>query len=162
MSDYDRPDETIDPLVRQFLKSQEDQVDGEAFLGRLRSRRRRRRLTRLPLRRALLAAAAGLLVAAGIFVVLHGKRPPASAGPLVAMGAARDALGGAWGAAGNAAAAALSAARDPVHRLSEVRPSVSDAADRAETWLNRALRPPDQSLDRGDDPLSPSTEETES
>jgi hypothetical protein len=64
----------IDGLLRQFLQSEEGQVDAGALAEGVRRRRLRRRVVRLGA--ALSAAAALVLIVAG--VLLHGGTPPAS------------------------------------------------------------------------------------
>ena len=165
MSDQDRQDSAVDRLVEQFLKSRQDDVDARAFLERLKARRERRRILRMPGRKVLAAAAAVLLLAVGVLVALS-QRAPTGRGYALSIRSLQDALCAdlrpAWRGANTAAAAAVRAAREPLRELSRAGASVPGAAGRAGAWLNRALRDKRQSPDESDGPVTPHTEETNS
>ena len=164
MSDGREPEDALERLVWRFLKSQEDDVDAEAFLARLRARRQRRpvRFT-VPV---MLAAAAGLLIALGVFVAISRgvrQRPAARVQPLAMQpleDALREELGAAWGGFSSARAAAVRAGKASLLELAEARPALPDLAGRPSLWLDGALNDAGQNHERSDHPLVPVRKET--
>ena len=140
------PEDAIDRLVRQLLKSGEEQVDVQAFVDRLNEarRRRRRRVRLLHLGPRLAAAAAGLLVAVGLWLLLpsHPAQPPTPeerARPLreeMLATAVREDVGAAWRGASNVWSAAVSAGKDPVMLLADAGMDFTRQAGRARGLLD--------------------------
>ncbi|MFO7956930.1 MAG: hypothetical protein R6X33_07495 [Candidatus Brocadiia bacterium] len=145
MRDDTRKSDPMDGLVRRYLRSEEERVDGEAFLRRLKERREREeKVVRFPVR-ALLAAAALLLVAAGGLIALlrsPGTPPPPGAnGDLLALErcgeAVRTELRAAFEGARGVGAAALSAGREPLEELARARVPLPRWPRSAESALRR-------------------------
>jgi hypothetical protein len=129
MNEARKPEEIIDAALRRYLEAEGKTVDARAFLQHLRERgRRRHRVRRLTVRALPLAAAAALLLAAGVLLLgpVRPRRPSESAGgrgllALESCGAAlqEEALG-AWRAACSAGGAAVRVAREPLGELPEL------------------------------------------
>jgi hypothetical protein len=135
----DRKDETdpVDRLVGAFLEREQEQVDAEGFLRRLRERcAAGRRAIRFPMRLVPIAAAAALLV--GAFVAT--LRPVWEAPPERSTGlrllafercadSLRQQMAAAWRGARHAGAAGVSAGWTPLRELGEaafVAPKIPD------------------------------------
>lgn len=138
-------DRYIDGLVREYLEREAERVDTDALVKRLEARRGRGR-RRLPRRWKLMAAAAAaLLLVAGVLAVYRPDRtePAQPRTDALALRPVKEALfrdaAGAWDALREVGSVALEAGREPVATLASNRPSLSPVAGRAESWLNQAL-----------------------
>lgn len=142
------PDEHLDRLVRRFLQSEQEKVDAEAFLTRLRERRERRvRIMRFPAR--LAAVAAVLAIVAGAVLLSVRRAPQQPGADLLALDrcltAFRDEIAAAWRGARAAGSAAVSAGNAPLQELADSRIAVPDFSESARAALEDLF---DMSLNR--------------
>lgn len=127
MNDESQPTDPIDRLVKRYFRSEEERVDGEAFLRRLKERRAREAKTvRFPMRPAAAAAAFLLLLGGALLVVRQlPETPRKPAGDLLALKrcerAVRVELWAAFEGARGVGSAAFSAGSAPLAELPEVR-----------------------------------------
>ncbi len=159
MTDESQPTDPIDRLVVRYLRSEQDRVDGEAFLQRLKEKRRRgRQIVRFPVRLAAVAVAL-LLVAAGALALLlrapEAETPGDTDGDLLALercsqviqGELRAALEGVRGVG----SAAVSAGRAPLDELARGRIPVPRLPESAEAALRRFVPPEHKHLPSEED-----------
>ncbi len=142
-----KPDrDPIDRLVRRYLRSEQERVDGDAFLQRLKERRRARRRVRLA--PVALAGAAAVMLALSAALILWRpavptappEPPAAEAPPLRHYGeAARAELRAALEGARGVGSATISAGRGPLEELSLARPSMPALTASAESALRRLI-----------------------
>ena len=146
MNEKTRNTDPLDGLVRRYLRSEQERVDVEAFLRRLKARRGVRRwITPLP---TTLAAAAVLLLGATAALVLWRAAPTSAPAeeasaeaPLLEdySEAARAELRAALEGARGVGWATVSAGRVPLEELSRTRPRMADLTASAEAALRRLM-----------------------
>ncbi len=138
MRDERKTDRVLDEAVRRYLQSEAEKVDAPAFLGRLKESRRLRagRIRRFPVRVLALAAAAAVLLAAGI-LFLPRPEPTEQTEESVLLAfelsatALRDEAAAAWGATCSVGRAALGAGTTPLLDLREVGTDLPEPPDPA-------------------------------
>jgi len=145
MNDETRQSDPMDRLVRRYLRSEEERVDGEAFLQRLKERQGRKgKAVRFPLKPVLAAAALLLVVAGALFAFLcspEAARPQGTNGDLLALErcgqAVRAELWTALEGARGVGSAAVSAGRKPLEELARARVPMPRLPESAESALRR-------------------------